>query len=173
MRAGTENLIGIVGLGRACELAGARWRADSERIRELRDYMEKRIFERIEEIRLNGHPSRRLGNTLHVGVGYVEGESLLVSLDLDGVAVASGSACSTGDAESSATLKAIRVPPQFINSPLRFSLGKENTKQEIDYAVETLERVVRRLRDISPIWKDRGKRFFGPSSQTSPARNQT
>jgi len=165
MRAGTENLTGIVGLGKACEMAARNWLAESAQIRELRDYLAKQVFDRIEEVRFNGHVTQRLCNTLHVGVGYVEGESLLVSLDLDGVAVASGSACSTGESEPSATLTAIRVPPQFINSPLRLSLGKENTRAEIDYAVDVLERVVKRLRDISPIWKDRGRRFFNPPPQ--------
>jgi len=166
MRAGTENLTGIVGLGKACELAMGRWRAESALIQELRDYLHRLITDRIEEVRFNGHPTLRLPNTLSIGVGYVEGESLLVSLDLEGVAVASGSACSAGEAGASATLKAINVPPQFLNSPLRFSLGRETSRQEIDYTVDALERVVKRLRDISPIWKDRGKRFFQTPPET-------
>jgi cysteine desulfurase len=166
MRAGTENLAGIVGFGKACEIAQDRWRAEVAQIQELRDYLHKLITDRIEEVHFNGHPTKRLPNTLNIGVGYVEGESLLVSLDLEGVAVASGSACSAGEAGASATLKAINVPPQFLNSPLRFSLGRENTRQEIDYTVDVLEKVVKRLRDISPIWKDRGKRFFQTPPET-------
>ncbi len=164
MRAGTENLAGIVGFGKACEIARARWRTEVAQIQELRDYLHKLITDRIEEVRFNGHPTKRLPNTLNISVGYVEGESLLVSLDLEGIAVASGSACSAGEAGASATLTAISVPPQFLNSPLRFSLGRENTRQEIDYTVDMLEKVVKRLRDISPIWKDRGRRFY----QTPP-----
>jgi cysteine desulfurase len=166
MRAGTENIAGIVGMGRACELAQGRWPAESARICELRDYLEKLITERIEEVHFNGHRTLRLCNTLNIGVGYVEGESLLVSLDLDGIAVASGSACSAGEAGASATLTAIGVPPQFLNSPLRFSLGRENTRQEIEHTVDVLANVVKRLRAISPIWKDRGKRFFPPPTET-------
>jgi cysteine desulfurase len=166
MRAGTENLAGIVGIGKACEIAQGRWRAEAAQIQELRDYLHKLITDRIEETHFNGHPTLRLCNTLNIGVGYVEGESLLVSLDLDGIAVASGSACSAGEAGASATLTAIGVPPQFLNSPLRFSLGRENTRQEIDYTVDVLEKVVKRLRDISPIWKDRGKRFFQTPPET-------
>jgi cysteine desulfurase len=166
MRAGTENIAGIVGMGRACELAQGRWPAESARICELRDYLEQLITERIEEVHFNGHRTLRLCNTLNIGVGYVEGESLLVSLDLDGVAVASGSACSAGEAGASATLTAIGVPPQFLNSPLRFSLGRENTRQEIEHTVDVLANVVKRLRAISPIWKDRGKRFFPPPTET-------
>lgn len=166
MRAGTENLAGIVGFGKACEIAQGRWRTEVAQIRELRDYLHKLITDRIEEVHFNGHPTKRLPNTLNIGVGYVEGESLLVSLDLEGVAVASGSACSAGEAGASATLTAIKVPPQFLNSPLRFSLGRENTRQEIEYTVDALEKVVKRLRDISPIWKDRGKRFFQTPPET-------
>lgn len=166
MRAGTENLAGIVGIGKACEIAQGRWRAEAARIQELRDYLHKLITERIEETHFNGHPTLRLCNTLNIGVGYIEGESLLVSLDLDGVAVASGSACSAGEAGASATLTAIGVPPQFLNSPLRFSLGRENTRQEIEHSVDVLANVVKRLRDISPIWKDRGRRFFQAPPET-------
>jgi len=166
MRAGTENLAGIVGFGKACEIARGRWQTEVAQIRELRDYLHKQITDRIEEVHFNGHPAKRLPNTLNISVGYVEGESLLVSLDLEGVAVASGSACSAGESGASATLTAINVPPQFLNSPLRFSLGRENTRQEIDYTVDVLEKVVKRLRDISPIWKDRGKRFFQPPPET-------
>jgi cysteine desulfurase len=106
---------------------------------------------------LDGHPTERVPNVCHMAVGYVEGEALLMNLDLEGVAVASGSACSTGAAEPSAVVKAIGLPPLFQNSPVRFSLGPENNEEEIDYALEVIERVVRRLRDISPIWKTRGK----------------
>jgi len=88
-------------------------------------------------------------------VGYVEGEALLMNLDMEGVAVASGSACSTGSGEPSATIKAIGVLPLFANSPVRMSLGPGNTESEIDYAVEVFEKVVARLRSISPIWKRR------------------
>ena len=94
-------------------------------------------------------------NVCHLCVGYVEGEALLMNMDMEGVAVASGSACSTGSAEPSPTVKAIGVPPLFANSPVRMSLGPANTEAEVDYTIEVFEKVVARLRAISPIWKRR------------------
>ena len=155
LRAGTENIIGIVGLGKACELLRFEWPENAEHERKLRDRLEAGILARVPEVRLNGHPSRRVPNVCHLSVGYVEGEALLMNLDFEGIAVASGSACSSGGAEPSATVKAIGVPPLFQNSPVRFSLGPRNTEAEIDYTLDVFERVVRRLRDISPIWKQR------------------
>ena len=155
MRAGTENVIGIAGMARACELLAEEWRRDAEHIRRLRDRLERGIRERVPEVRFNGHPERRAVNVCHVCIGYVEGEALLLNLDLEGIAVASGSACSSGEEGVSPTLAAIGVPPLFANSPLRFSLGRENTEEEIDYALDALVRVVERLRSISPIWHRR------------------
>jgi cysteine desulfurase len=156
LRGGTENVIGIAGLGKACEILAAEWRNNAEHERKLRDKLEQAILARVPELILDGHPTQRVPNVCHVCVGYVEGEALLMNLDLEGVAVASGSACSTGSAEPSATMKAIGVPPLFANSPVRLSLGPGNTEAEIDYTIEVFERVVARLRAISPIWKKRG-----------------
>ena len=171
LRGGTENLIGIAGLGKACGILasplpppqgggnrreGLEWQQNAEHERKLRDKLEKGILARVPELLLDGHPTRRVPNVCHVCVGYVEGEALLMNLDMDGVAVASGSACSTGSAEPTATIKAIGVPPLFANSPVRMSLGPQNTESEIDYTIEVFERVVARLRAISPIWKKRG-----------------
>lgn len=153
LRSGTENLYGIVGFGKAARIIKETALQENRKIKELRDYLEKRIFNEIPEVKLNGHPEKRLGNTLHIGVGYVEGESLLMNLDLEGIAVSSGSACASGETEPSPVLKAMSVPDIFINSPLRFTLGKENTKEEIDYTVDVLKSVVKRLREISPLWK--------------------
>jgi len=155
IRAGTENVLGIVGMGRACELLKGEWRADAEKMRALRDRLEQGILERIPEVRVNGHPEKRAGNVCHVSVGYVEGEALLLNLDLEGVAVASGSACASEESGPSPTLDAIGVPPLFRNSPVRFSLGRDNTGEEIDFVLDRFEEVVTRLRDISPIWKKR------------------
>ncbi|MEO0022451.1 MAG: cysteine desulfurase family protein [candidate division WOR-3 bacterium] len=151
LRAGTENVIGIIGIGKACEILKEEWQQNVARIRQLRDRLEKGILERISEVRLNGHPEKRLPNTSHFSVAYVEGEALLMNLDLEGIAVASGSACSSGEPEPSPTVKAIGVPEIYRNSVVRFSLGEENTEVEIDYAVEVMERVVKRLREISPL----------------------
>ena len=155
MRAGTENLPGIVGLGKACSILKNTMDEDIKKIEALRDRLEQGIFKRIPEVRLNGHPKKRLVNTSQISVAYVEGEALLVNLDLEGVAVASGSACASGSPEPSPVLKAMNVPPEYINSPIRFSLGRENTIEDIDYAVDVLEKVTKRLRDISPLWKKR------------------
>ncbi len=154
-RAGTENVSGIAGLGRACELLSKEWQESALRMGRLRDRLEQGILKRVPEVRLNGHPERRVPNVTHLSVGYIEGEALLLDLDLEGIAVASGSACSSGESELSPTLKAISVPPLFRNSPVRFSLGKETTEQDIDYTLEVFVKVVERLRDISPLWKKR------------------
>ena len=156
LRGGTENVIGIAGLGRACEILRAEWQENAEHERRLRDRLEQAIVARVPEILLDGHPTRRVPNVCHLSVGYVEGEALLMNLDMEGIAVASGSACSTGSAEPTPTIKAIGVPPLFANSPVRMSLGPGTTEAEIDYTIEVFERVVARLRSISPIWKKRG-----------------
>jgi cysteine desulfurase len=155
LRAGTENVIGAVGLGKACELLKSEWREGAARVKKLRDRMEQAILGRVPEVRLNGHPELRVPNVSHFSVGYVEGEALLLNLDMEGVAVASGSACSAGEDGASATLKAIGVPPLFRNSPVRFSFGTGNTDEDVDYTLGVFEKVVARLRDISPIWKTR------------------
>ncbi|MEO0130739.1 MAG: cysteine desulfurase NifS [candidate division WOR-3 bacterium] len=152
-RAGTENLIGIVGMGKACEILMRDMEKDVKRIRELRDYLEKKILENIEDIKINGHLEKRLCNTTNISFGYVEGEALLVNLDLEGIAVASGSACASGEPEPSHVLKAMNVPIEYINSPVRFSLGRENTKEEIDYTIEVVIKVVKRLREITAFKK--------------------
>jgi cysteine desulfurase len=156
LRGGTENVIGIAGLGAACEILTAEWQRNADHERRLRDKLEQAIVARVPELLLDGHPTLRVPNVCHVCVGYVEGEALLMNLDMEGVAVASGSACSTGSGEPSATIKAIGVPPMFVNSPVRMSVGPGNTEAEIDYTIEVFEKVVARLRSISPIWKRRG-----------------
>lgn len=153
LRAGTENVLGIVGMGKACELLAQEWRRDAEKMRVLRDRLERAILDRVPEVIVNGHPEKRVPNVCHVNVGYVEGEALILSLDLEGVAVASGSACSAGGSGVSATIEALGLPPLFKNAPVRFSLGRDTTEEEIDYTVEAFVRVVERMRSISPIWK--------------------
>ncbi len=151
MRAGTENIIGIVGMGKACAILKDEWPEHARRMLALRQRLEQGILSRIPDVRLNGHPEKRLPNTCHFGIAYVEGEALLMNLDLEGIAVASGSACSSGEPEPSPTVKAINLPPIMRNSVVRFSVGVDNTEEEIDYTIDVLERVVRRLREISPL----------------------
>ncbi len=155
MRAGTQNLYGVVGFGKACAITKKNMDKDIPRIKMLRDRLEQEIFKRIPEVHLNGHPEKRLVNTSNICIGYIEGEALLVNLDLEGVAVASGSACASNETEASPVLKAMNVPSEFINSPVRFSLGRGNTLEDILYAVDALEKVTKRLRAISPLWKQR------------------
>ncbi|MCX7785585.1 MAG: cysteine desulfurase [candidate division WOR-3 bacterium] len=154
LRGGTENLPGIVGFGKAAVLARRELEQDiPKKIETLRNFLELNIRMRIPEIRLNGHPTQRLCNTLNVSIAYVEGEALLMNLDLEGIAVSAGSACASGRSEPSHVLKAIGVEEKYINSPIRFSLDKNTTKEDIDYTIETLVKVVERLRTISPLWK--------------------
>jgi cysteine desulfurase len=151
-RPGTENVPGIIGLGKAVEIAEQELKDNvPQKIKELRDYLEKKIFREISEVHLNGHPEKRVCNVLNVSFAYIEGEALLMNLDLEGIAVSAGSACSSGKGEPSHVLKAMCVPHQFINAPVRFSLDKYTTKEDIDYTIETLIRVVNRLREISPL----------------------
>jgi len=153
-RAGTENLPGIIGFGKAAVLAKNKLEEDaSKKIETLRNYLEVGIRSRIPEVKVNGHPTQRLCNTLNISIAYIEGEALLINLDLEGVAVAAGSACSVGKSEPSHVLKAMGVEDKYINSPIRFSLDINTTKEEIDYTIETLVKIVERLRAISPLWK--------------------
>jgi cysteine desulfurase len=158
LRAGTENVAGIVGFGKAAVLAKQELAQDlPKKIAVLRNYLEIGIRQRIPEVKVNGHPIRRLCNTLNISIAYVEGEAMLMNLDLEGIAVAAGSACSVGKAEPSHVLKAMSVQDKYINSPIRISLDKHNTKEEIDYTIETLVKIVERLRTISPLWKPKKK----------------
>jgi cysteine desulfurase len=152
-RAGTENVPGIVGMGKACELAAERMEEQSPRIAALRDRLRDGIFARIDHMRLTGHPSRRLPNSLSVAVEWVEGESVLLMLDAEGICVTSGSACTSGSLEPSHVLKAIGVPIEVAHGSVRFTLGNDNTEQQIDHVIEVFERVIRRVREMSPTYR--------------------
>jgi len=154
-RAGTENVAGAVALGAACELAASELTETSERMRKLRDKLEKGIMTGIEDVRLNGHPGHRSPNTLSVSFGSVEGEAVLLSLDMEGVAVSSGSACATGSEEPSHVMKAMGFDYERMRGAVRFSLGKDTTEEEIDYVLDVLPRVVERLRSFSPLYRDK------------------
>lgn len=152
-RAGTENIMGIVALGAACDIAGKEIKEDLERIEGLRRRLLEGILERVEDVRLNGHPTERLPNTLNLSFEFIESESLLVSLDMKGVAVSSGSACSSGSTEPSHVLLAMGIPGNLCQSSLRLSLGRENTEDDVDYALDVIPGVVARLREMSPFYK--------------------
>ena len=153
-RGGTENVPYIIGLGRACELAKKNMENENTRVRALRDYLEKKILEKVPNTLVNGDRIHRLPNTLSVSFEYVEGESILLLLSDLGICASSGSACTSGSLEPSHVLRAMGVPFTAAHGSIRFSLSIYNTKEEMDYIIEHLPPIIQRLRDISPFWKD-------------------
>lgn len=156
MRAGTSNTPGIVGIGVAIEQAKLNLDKTQE-IAKLRDYMHSRILKEIPYIKVNGSMSKRLPNNLNVSFQYVEGESILLSLDLEGIAASSGSACSSGSLEPSHVLLAMGLKAELAHGSIRFSLCKDTTKEEIDYTVDCLKTVIEKLRYMSPLFKSDDK----------------
>jgi len=155
-RAGTENVPGIIGFAKAVELVSENMELSNNKMLFLRNKLEKGIMSSISHVRLNGHPTERLPSTLNVSFEFVEGESLVLSLDMEGVAVSSGSACTSGSLEPSHVLLAMGVPPGVAQGSVRFSLGRDNTEAEMDYVLEVLPGIVERLRAISPLFKKSG-----------------
>lgn len=149
-RAGTESVPLIVGIGKTAELARLHLAARMEHTRQLRDYLETELFQRIPNISRNGAEQRRVPHIANLNFDHVEGEGLQISLDLKGVAVSTGSACSSGSTEPSHVLMAIGLPRDTGYGSLRFSFSKDNTKAEVDYVLETLPAVVAKLRTLSP-----------------------
>lgn len=149
-RAGTESVPLIVGIGKAAELVRLHLAERMEHSRQLRDYLEEELFKRITNISRNGDPVRRVQNIANLNFEFVEGEGLQISMDLKGVAVSTGSACSSGSNEPSHVLMAIGLPRDNGYGSLRFSFGKDNTKEDVDYVLETLPAVVEKLRKLSP-----------------------
>ncbi len=153
-RAGTENVPGIVGLGKAVEIAV---KTMDERVayeKELRDYVIDRILAEIPYTRLNGHRDKRLPNNINFSFQFIEGESLLIMLDMAGICGSSGSACTSGSLDPSHVLLAIGLPHEIAHGSLRLTLGEENTKEEMDYVIDKLKEIVQRLRDMSPLYED-------------------
>ena len=152
-RAGSENVPGIVGLGKAIELAGLDIANETARLITLRNVLIKGILEKIEHSRLNGHPAQRLPNNVNVSVDFIEGESTCLNLDLEGICISTGSACSSSDAEPSHVLLAIGLSHAQARSSLRFTMGRLTTAEDIERVLEVLPRTVARLRAISPLFK--------------------
>ena len=152
MRPGTENIPGIVGLATALDLACQELNAQSARLAGLRNRLETGIHERIQHVYLNGHPQLRLPNILNMSFAQVEGESLLLALDTKGIAVSTGSACSAGSTEPSPVLQAMGIDPLLAQGSLRFSLGRDNDQDGIDYVLDALPEIVDRLRALSPVY---------------------
>lgn len=153
LRAGTENVAGIVGLGKAVELAAADRENKNKRLAALRDRLYKGITESLGDVSLNGHPTERLPGTLNLSFRYIEGESIMLNLDLQGVCVSTGSACTSGTLEPSHVLTAMGVKPEITQGSIRFSLGEGNTEEEVDYCISILPEIVKRLRAMSPLKK--------------------
>jgi cysteine desulfurase len=152
-RAGTENVPAIVGLGKAVELAGQEVGKEAERLAYLRDKLIEGLGEKIDHIRLNGHPTRRLPNNVNVSIDFVEGESMLLNLDLAGICASTGSACSSASLEPSHVLLALGLSPEQAHGSLRFTLGLENTEADVERVLEVLPGIVARLRAMSPLLK--------------------
>jgi cysteine desulfurase len=153
-RAGTENVPGIVGLGKACAIAISEMAADEERIGRLRDRLWQGVSDKISETRLNGHPEKRLANTLNFSVKYIEGESMLLQLNMNGIAASSGSACTSGSLEASHVLLAMGLPHELAHGSLRFSLGRFTSESDIEKVIEIFPPIVEKLRAISPLYRN-------------------
>ncbi|RMG61289.1 MAG: cysteine desulfurase, partial [Deltaproteobacteria bacterium] len=156
-RAGTENVVGIIAMGKAFDLLIDGWEKEAEEIRKLRDAFENGILERIEDVVVNGSREHRLPNTTNLAFRYVEGEALLVSLDMVGIAASAGSACTSGSMEPSYVLTAMGVDPVDAQGSLRFSLGYGNTMEDVEYALEKIPEIVSRLRELSPLYSKKAK----------------
>ncbi len=154
LRPGTTNTPLIVGMAKALEKAYAEREEENKRVEELRDYFEEQISARIPEIVINGKNVPRLPGTSSITFKYVEGESILLSLSMKGIAVSSGSACSSDELQASHVLLAMGIPAEFAHGTIRFSLGKYNTKEEIDYTIEAVVEIIGKLRMMSPLWNE-------------------
>ncbi|BCV25195.1 MAG TPA: cysteine desulfurase NifS [Firmicutes bacterium] len=150
-RSGTENVPGIVGLGKAAELAEKELPERSAHLRELRDLLIDGVLAKIDHVRLNGHRTRRLPGNCNFCFEYVEGESLLLNLDLAGIAASSGSACTSGSLEPSHVLMALGIPPEVAHGSLRLTLGRENTREDVERVLSVLPDIVAKLRSMSPL----------------------
>lgn len=153
-RAGTENVPGIVGYGAAVARAMRTMEERSKKERELRDYLIDRVLREVPYTRLNGHPTMRLPNNANFSFQFIEGESLLIMLDMDGICGSSGSACTSGSLDPSHVLLAIGLPHEIAHGSLRLTLGEETTREEIDYVVESIKKIVEKLRGMSPLYED-------------------
>jgi cysteine desulfurase len=152
-RAGTENVAGIIGMGKAAELAQKHLPQDVEQIRALRDQLEASVMQSCPDCRVNGRNQVRLPNTANIAFRYLEGESILVLLDQYGICASTGSACTAGSSEPSHVLRAMKVPPDWLQGAVRFSLSRLNTEEEVRYVNEKMPLIVQRLQDFSALGK--------------------
>jgi len=152
-RGGTENVASIIGLGKACALAGARLQEENTRVKAMRDKLENGLLEKISHSMLNGHKTERLPNTTSVSFEFVEGEAILLHLDRFGICASSGSACTSGSLEPSHVLRAMGVPFTAAHGSIRFSLSVYNNEEEVDFILDKLPPIIENLRELSPFWK--------------------
>lgn len=162
-RGGTENVASIIGLGKACELAGNRLEDENTRVKSMRDKLEQGLLEKIPHAMLNGHKTERLPNTTSVSFEFVEGEAILLHLDRFGICASSGSACTSGSLEPSHVLRAMGVPFTAAHGSIRFSLSVYNTEDEIDFILEKMPPIIENLRELSPFWKGNHPGMVGGS----------
>jgi len=151
-RGGTENSAGIIGLGRACELAARNMAKENNEIRRLRDKLEQELLKKIPQCRVNGDKDHRLPNTTNISFEYVEGEAILLLMNELGICASSGSACTSGSLQPSHVLRAMGVPFTMAHGSIRFSLSIYNTEDEIDFVIERMPPIIERLREMSPFW---------------------
>jgi len=172
-RGGTENSAGIIGLGKACELAEAHINEENTRVKALRDRLEKALLTSVPNVRLNGHKAHRLPNTTNVSFEYVEGEAILLLLDSHEIAAASGSACTSGSLEPSHVLRAMGIPFTFAHGSIRFSLSVYNTEKEIDTVIRVVPEIIAQLRAISPYWEEATAKKSKAKGAGQPTRKAT
>ncbi len=156
-RAGTENTLGIVGFGKAIEMRKKEMSAEHERLLEFKEILKKSIKNTIDYVEFNGHPKDSLANTLNVSFPGAEGEAILLYLDLEGIAVSTGSACASGSLDPSHVLLAIGIPIEHAHGSIRISMGRNTTREEVDYMIEVLPRVIKRIRKMSTMKTEGGK----------------
>jgi len=149
-RAGTENVPGIIGLGKACELASRYMEDENTRVRALRDKLDSAILASCPDSRINGDPENRLPNTTNISFEYIEGEAILLMLDRFGICASSGSACTSGSLEPSHVLRAMGVPFTAAHGSIRYSLSRYNTEEEVDFTIDKMPQIIERLRELSP-----------------------
>lgn len=157
-RGGTENVAGIVGLGAAIELACREMEENTRRISALRDRLETGLLEALPACRRNGHPTQRLPGTINISFRGVEGEALLLRMDLAGICASTGSACASGDLDPSHVLLAIGLPHEVAHGSVRFSLSDQNTDEDVDHILEEMPKIVNTLRQMSPLWEEMCRR---------------
>ena len=152
-RAGTENVAAIVGMGKAIEMAYQDLEEHNKKIKNLRDYYVEQVQKRIPYIKINGDMEKRLPGNSNISFKFIEGEGILLNLDLKGICASSGSACTSGSLDPSHVLLAIGLPHEIAHGSLRISIGKYNTKEEVDYLLNSLEEIIQKLRNMSPLYE--------------------